>query len=229
MLPIKDNIRSRSVPLVTWLIILANVLVFLYEISLSQSGLQQLIYQYGLVPANLNRLNPLTWSPLFSSMFLHGGWFHLISNMWILFIFGDNVEDRFGGLGYLLFYLAGGVAAGLLQAFLSPDASVPTVGASGAIAAVLGAYFLFYPRARVITLVPIFFFGWFVNIPAILYLGFWFVSQLFSGVLSLGGASAGGVAWWAHIGGFIFGLLMAGLARLTRSRGPNYPDDYWPW
>ena len=139
-------------------------------------------------------------------MWLHGSLFHLISNMWTLVIFGDNIEDRLGSGRYLLFYILGGVSAGLLQYFFSTDLNIPALGASGAIAAVMGAYFLFFPRSRVVTLVPVFIFGWFVEIPAVFYLGIWFVTQVFSGVASLGmPAGMGGVAWWAHIGGFLLG------------------------
>jgi len=149
---------------------------------------------------------------IFSSMFIHAGWFHLISNMWILFIFADNVEDRMGSASFLLFYLLSGIAAALLQVFFFPDSAIPVVGASGAIAGVLGAYILLYPTARVVTLLPLLIFFTIVNIPAVLYLGFWFISQLFSGLASVGGAG-GGVAWWAHIGGFLIGLLLSPLFR----------------
>jgi membrane associated rhomboid family serine protease len=216
MLPLRDTIRSSKIPVVTWVLIGVNTLVFLYEISLSSNSLNQLIMTYGLVPAHLDLPHPagllIHPQPLISfltHMFLHGGWFHLISNMWILFIFGDNVEDRMGRGRYLLFYLISGFVAGLAQVLIDPTSSAPAVGASGAIAGVLGAYFIMFPAARVLTLIPIFFFPWFVEIPAIFYLGFWFLSQLFSGISSLNlvNQAVGGVAWWAHIGGFIFGIL----------------------
>lgn len=162
-------------------------------------------------------------------MFLHGGWFHLISNMWVLFIFGDNVEDRMGHGRFLLFYLLSGLAAGLMQALAAPGSHLPTVGASGAIAGVLGAYLLFFPGARVLTLIPFFFFFSFVEIPALFYLGFWFIAQLYSGLFALAlpaGMSAGGVAWWAHIGGFLFGLLLA--RRFERPR-PAWGDPFARW
>src|SRR5512140_2173020 len=155
MTPIRDTIRSRSVPLVTWLIILANALVFFYEINLSPFRLDQLFLNYALVPAKLHLSNPLTWLPLFTHMFLHAGWFHIISNMWVLLIFGDNVEDRMGSLRFVIFYIMGGLAAGLMQDLLSTDPNVPALGASGAIAAVMGAYFFYFPKARVITLIPL--------------------------------------------------------------------------
>lgn len=230
MLPIKDTIRSRSFPVVNWLIIVGNTLVFFFELTLSDAALERLIYTFGLVPDLFNPLNPLSWVPVFSHMWLHGGWLHFLSNIWVLFIFGDNVEDRMGSGRYLIFYLLGGVAAGLLQTLMSPSGNAPAIGASGAIAAVMGAYFLFYPRARVITLIPIFIIPWFVEIPALLFLGFWFVSQLFQGVMALNSAAAaGGIAWWAHIGGFIFGLVMANIFAFRRRPANWYPDQYWPY
>ncbi len=232
MLPIKDTIRSRSLPVITWLLILANGVVFFFELNLSPLELERLIRTYGLIGSRFQVENPATWLPLFSHMFLHGGWLHFLSNMWTLFIFGDNVEDRMGSFRFLLFYLLGGAAAGLLQIYLGV-ANVPSIGASGAIAAVLGAYFLFFPRAQVITFIPLFFLPWFVNIPAVIYLGFWFISQLYSGLLSLalpGGMSMGGIAWWAHIGGFLFGLLLAFPFSITsRKRTYWHRDEYYPW
>lgn len=232
MFPIKDTIRSKSLPVVTWLLILANGAIFFLELNLSPAGLERLILTYGLIGNRLQSDNPLTWFPLVSHMFLHGGWLHFLSNVWTLFIFGDNVEDRMGSIRFLIFYLFGGVTAGLLQVFLGA-ANVPSIGASGAIAAVLGAYFLFYPRSQVITFIPLFFLPWFVNIPAVVYLGFWFVSQLFSGLLSLAvpaGMSMGGIAWWAHIGGFLFGLLLAYPFLIGKRRKSHwYRDEYYPW
>ncbi len=224
MIPIRDTIRSRHFPAVTWLLIIANVLVFLFENALGQNGLERLITDFGLVPARLALTNVFTWYPIFTSMFLHGGWFHLISNMWFLFIFGDNVEDHMGSWRFLSFYLVGGMIAGLLQSVLVINPNLPSVGASGAIAAVLGAYIFFYPRSRIVTLIFLFLFPWFVQIPALIYLGVWFVSQLFSGLLSLSATQSmnwGGVAWWAHIGGFLFGLLIAAVF------GAPHPPDRW--
>jgi membrane associated rhomboid family serine protease len=164
-------------------------------------------------------------------MFMHGGWWHLISNMLALYIFGDNVEDRLGSFRYLLFYLFGGLAASAAHLVAYRGSPIPTVGASGAIAAVLGAYLVLYPQARVVTLVPIFYFIRIVEIPALIYLGFWFISQLFNGFLALAAAAdvmqAGGVAWWAHIGGFVFGLV---IIRLISPRPPRtYADEYRTW
>lgn len=230
MFPIRDTIRSRSVPLVNWLIIIANVMVFFFQSALSLPALERFAQTWALVPANIDPGNPLTWYPFLTHMWLHGSLFHLISNMWTLVIFGDNIEDRLGSGRYLLFYILGGVSAGLLQYFFSTDLNIPALGASGAIAAVMGAYFLFFPRSRVVTLVPVFIFGWFVQIPAVFYLGIWFVTQVFSGVASLGmPAGMGGVAWWAHIGGFLFGLLMAKPFCIGRCERQKYIDEYYPW
>lgn len=240
MIPLRDTIRSTSFPIMNWILIGANTLIFLFESSLDPAALERLIRLFGMIPARLQLGDaaamidqPMVLFTLVSSQFLHGGWFHLISNMWTLFIFGDNVEDRMGSGRFLLFYLLGGVVANLLQAFVFPSSTVPAVGASGAIAGVLGAYFLLFPRSRVITLIPILLFPWFVNVSAIVYLGFWFISQLYSGVFSLGlpeGSNLGGVAWWAHIGGFLFGLLVVRLfARRRPAYYRQYPDEYFPW
>lgn len=237
MIPIRDTVRSRTFPVVNWLLIGLNVLVFLYENSLSQSALNRLISNYGIVPARINLAHPIAMlahplllAPLLTHMFLHGGWLHILSNMWVLFIFGDNVEDRMGHSRYLLFYLLSGFVAALVQVLAAPASHVPSIGASGAIAGVLGAYILLYPRARVLTLIPLFFLPWLMEIPAIVFLGFWFISQLFSGLLSLGvpnAASMGGVAWFAHIGGFLFGMLFYGLFVLPRppNTSPQYPNQ----
>jgi len=207
MIPLRDTIRPRKSPVVNWLIILANAAAFYYELRIGSSALNGFIASWGLVPTRFWADPQAAWPTIFSAMFLHGGWFHILSNMWVLFIFGDNVEDRMGAGRYLVFYLLSGVAAGLMQAFLLPTSPVPMVGASGAIAGVLGAYLILFPKARIISLVPIFFFFTLVQVPAVVFLLFWFASQLFSGFLSLGGASGSGVAWWAHIGGFVFGML----------------------
>jgi len=218
MIPLRDTLRSRRFPLVNWLIILANAAAFYYELRIGPSVLNDFINTWGLVPARLWTDPQSAWVTIFSAMFLHGGWFHILSNMWVLFIFGDNVEDRMGSGRYLVFYLLSGVAAGLMQAFLLPGSPVPMVGASGAIAGVLGAYLVLFPRARILSLVPIFFIFTLIEIPALVFLLFWFASQLFSGFLALGGASGSGVAWWAHIGGFVAGLVLAFLFRGKRLR-----------
>lgn len=211
MIPLYDTLRSRRFPLVNWLLIALNALVFLYELSLSPAGLDRLTRTWGLVPAFLMEHPAESWITIFTSMFLHGGWFHIVSNMWVLTIFGDNVEDRMGGARYLIFYLLSGVAAALMQTFILPGSRVPTIGASGAIAGVLGAYLILYPRARVASLVPILFIFTIVEIPAFVFLLFWFVSQIFSGWLTLQGTAGSGVAWWAHVGGFVFGMASVAL------------------
>jgi membrane associated rhomboid family serine protease len=232
MLPLKDTVRSRTFPVINYLLIAVNAIIFFLELSLPSNLQERLIFTFGLVPANLSLINPATWLPLISHQFLHGGWWHFLSNIWVLFIFGDNVEDRLGSGRYLFFYLIGGMAAGLIQTIMTPGSRVPSIGASGAIAAVLGAYFLFYPRSKVITLIPIFFIPWFVELPAIIYLGFWFVMQLFSGLQSLatvGGAANGGIAWWAHIGGFLFGLILGWILTIGKPVHSYYDDEHYPW
>ena len=241
MLPIRDTIRSKNFPIMNWMLIGLNTLVFLFEVSLAPSGLNRLIHNFGIIPARFDFSNlgillnePRVLLTLFTHMFLHGGWFHFLSNIWVLHIFGDNVEDRMGAGRFLLFYLLSGLVAVVSQILIGPASTVPTIGASGAIAGVLGAYFLSFPRARVTTVILLFIFPWFVELPAVIFLGFWFVSQLFYGVASLGlpaSASMGGVAWFAHIGGFVFGMLFYKL--FTSSRPipyqPQYPDEYRPW
>lgn len=219
MIPLYDTLRARRFPIVNWLLIALNVLVFLYEISLSASALDRLTFVWGLVPTNLVAHPASAWITIFTAMFLHGGWFHILSNMWVLFIFGDNVEDRLGHAGYLVFYLLSGVAAGLLQSFVLSTSRVPMIGASGAIAGVLGAYLVLYPRARIASLVPILFIFTIIEIPATLFLLFWFVSQLFSGWLAIGSSAGSGVAWWAHVGGFLFGVVAV---LLFAQRRPSY-------
>lgn len=211
MFPLYDTVRSRRFPIINWMLVLLNGLVFYYELTMGEADLHRFILDWGLVPAQLALDSAESWLRILSSMFLHGGWFHIISNMWILIIFGDNIEDRMGSGRYLIFYLLSGTAAALMQAFLYPASNIPMVGASGAIAGVLGAYLVLYPRARIASLVPILFIFTIIELPALVFLGFWFISQLFQGWLALGGADMSGVAWWAHIGGFVFGLLMVRL------------------
>jgi membrane associated rhomboid family serine protease len=211
MIPLYDTARRRRMPLVTWLLIAANIAIFVFEVGFSPAALERFIRTWGLVPAQLFAQPQTEWVTIVSSMFLHGGWLHILSNMWVLFIFGDNVEERMGGLSYLLFYLLSGVAAALLQSFLLPSSSEPMIGASGAIAGVLGAYLILFPHARVASLVPILFIFTVIQVPATLFLLFWFVSQLFSGWLAIGGTAGSGVAWWAHVGGFLFGILAVSL------------------
>jgi membrane associated rhomboid family serine protease len=215
LFPIRDTIPSRSLPLVTWTLIAVNVVVFLFELTLPPELLERFFNVYGMVPAAFGGAPP-TAAPLpesssisfFTSMFLHGGLFHLIANMWTLWIFGDNVEDRMGPLRFLVFYLLCGLIAALAHLLTNLGSSVPTVGASGAIAGVLGAYFILFPYSRVVTLIPIFFWPVFVQLPAFFYLGFWFLTQVMSGGMATGSADAGGIAWWAHVGGFVAGVLL---------------------
>lgn len=216
MIPYRDSNPSGTKPVVTIAIIAVNLVVFLYEIGLGD-GLDRFILHQGLVPGIVTGRYPIpgwgitdsAWR-FVTTMFLHAGWFHLIGNMWYLWIFGDNIEDRLGHAGFALFYLVGGVAGSLFHVFASPASLVPTVGASGAIAAVLGAYLICYPRARVKTFVPLFFVPLFFDFPAVFVLGSWFLVQLLSGTasLSVGTGAAGGVAWWAHIGGFVVGMAL---------------------
>jgi len=208
MIPLYDTVRTRTFPFINVLLIVANVLAFLYELQLGPAVLERFIFTWGSVPADLTNDPTGTWMTIFTSMFLHGGWFHLLSNMWFLHIFGDNVEGRMGGLRYLLFYLLSGVAAVLLQTYILPGSSVPMIGASGAIAGVLGAYLISFPRSRIASLVPILFIFTIVEVPAAIFLIFWFISQLYSGLFVMQGGSASGIAWWAHIGGFVFGVIM---------------------
>jgi membrane associated rhomboid family serine protease len=213
------------------LIITANVLAFFYELSLGR-GLNRFIMHYGVVPSAV-----LDWRqtdlpitdvalPYLTSMFLHGGWLHLIGNMWYLWIFGDNVEDRLGHFTYLVFYLLCGIGAGIVHTLLNYNTDIPSVGASGAIAGVLGAYVVSYPFARVLTLVPIFIFIQVIEIPALIVLGLWFVLQFFYGAASLTtAANSGGVAWWAHVGGFVIGLILIGI--FPRKDRPRYGNGYY--
>jgi membrane associated rhomboid family serine protease len=224
MFPLYDTARSYRFPLINWMLIGLNGLVFYHELTLGQDGLYRFIQTWGLAPSRLIADPAEAWITIFTSMFIHGGWFHILSNMWILFIFGDNIEDRMGSGRYLLFYLLSGAAAALLQTFLLPESGMPMVGASGAIAGVLGAYLLLFPGARVASLVPILFIFTLIEVPAFVFLGFWFITQLFSGWLSLQGADASGIAWWAHIGGFVFGLFTVNF--LARRRYPPHRSQW---
>jgi len=212
MIPLRDTIQSRNYPVVNVTIIVINVLVYLFQTAQGHN-LTKFIFTYGLVPARYSvpaiavhfTLFEQVFS-FFSFMFLHGGFWHLLGNMWSLYIFGDNVEDRLGSGRYLLFYLLCGFASGLTHLFTNTLSQVPTIGASGAIAGVMGGYFLLYPNSRILTFIPIFFIPYFIEIPAFVFLGLWFMFQF----LSATGAPAqgGGIAWWAHIGGFVFGIIL---------------------
>ena len=210
MFPIRDTIQSRNYPVVNNIIIATNVLFYLIQMA-QGNELPQFIFTYGLVPARYSVPEISAYFSfgqqavsLFSFMFLHGGFLHLLGNMWSLYILGDNVEDRLGPIRYLAFYFLCGCASGLSHLFINWHSQVPTIGASGAIAGVMGAYFLLYPKSRILTLIPIFFIPYFVELPAFFFLGIWFLIQF----ISAAGATAhgGGIAWWAHIGGFVFGI-----------------------
>ncbi|HTI39517.1 MAG TPA: rhomboid family intramembrane serine protease [Vicinamibacterales bacterium] len=214
MFPISDVIPSRTTPVVTVSLIVVNSIVFLYQWMLPQQALQVFMANYALIPAYFSL------SSIFTSMFLHGGWMHVIGNMLYLWIFGDNIEDQLGHVGFLVFYLAAGAVAAVGQIVINPYSTVPMVGASGAIAGVMGAYFVLYPESRILTAVFILIFFDLVEIPAIFFLGIWFLMQLLSGVGSLGvsNASSGGTAFFAHIGGFIAGLIVGGVLRTRGGR-----------
>jgi membrane associated rhomboid family serine protease len=226
MIPLKDNIPSSRTPLITIGLIVINVLVYLNQLMLPPRAAVRFVYLYGLIPVEISQGQLLVPHPvplygtILTSMFVHGGLFHLAGNMLYLWIFGDNVEDRLGRFRFLLFYLLSGVGAAATQILSDPHSQIPMVGASGAISGVLGAYLLLYPHARVVTLV---FFGWFVRvieIRALFVLGFWIVVQLVSGLLTWG-AQVGGVAWFAHVGGFVAGLVMV-IPLRRRAEGPDW-------
>jgi membrane associated rhomboid family serine protease len=203
MIPLRDVIPSRTTPFVTIALISINTLAFLYQLSLGPD-VEEFVVFWGLVPA------VFSWVTVVTSMFLHGGFLHFGGNMLYLWIFGDNVEDRMGHGRFVAFYLLCGVAAALAQTIVNPDSIVPMVGASGAIAGVMGAYFVLYPRSRILTLIPLFIFWQLIEVPAIFFLGIWFLMQFASGVGSIatatGGQGAGGIAFWAHIAGFVVGV-----------------------
>src|SRR5437588_6281919 len=221
MIPIRDDQPRFSTPFVNYFIVALNALALFYELSLQTQGhraLDRFVCQFGVVPTHvelaLAHLNLAgVFLPILTSMFLHGSWLHLIGNMWVLWIFGDNIEDYLGHFSYLVFYLVSGLAASLLHIVLNANSSVPSVGASGAIAGVMGAYFLLFPSARVLTLVPLIIFFTFIWLPAWIVLGYWFVFQFLSGAATSIAYSSrtgggGGIAFWAHVGGFVAGLVM---------------------
>jgi len=232
MIPLKDLNPRRSFHAVTLLLIFANVVVFLYQVALPHAAGEVFVKTYALTPSYIKlalegHRHPTAlqaFLPLFTSKFFHGGWLHIIGNMWFLWIFGDNVEDQFGHLGYLMFYIICGLGSGVSQVIFSWGSAVPSLGASGAISGVLGAYIVFFPRAKVLTLVPLLIFFFTINVPAYFFIGLWFLMNFLSGVVSLGSiqaANAGGVAWWAHVGGFLIGVLIAMFTKLIGHR-PAY-------
>ncbi len=216
MFPLKDNIPAKNFPIVNIGLIVINIVFFIYQMSYGQR-VDQLIFAFGFVPARFlaqqadNWLSPSGFLPIFSSMFLHANLLHLIGNMWMLWIFGDNVEDCMGHGRYLLFFILCGVASVAAQAVANPQSAIPMIGASGAISGVLGAYFLTYPQARILTLLPIFILIYIIELPAYFFLGFWFVIQIVQGSaysLNAEKMAGGGVAWWAHVGGFAAGVIL---------------------
>lgn len=211
MIPLRDTTPTRNVPVTNNVIIGINVVIFLLQLSQGVDW-NKFVFTYGLVPArySIPQISAYFSAPqqvfsFVSFMFLHGGFWHLLGNMWSLYIFGDNVEDRLGPLRYLMFYLICGAASGASHLLLNLHSKLPTIGASGAIAGVMGAYFILHPRSKILTLIPIFFIPYFIEIPAYVFLGLWFILQFINATISQG--QPGGVAWWAHIGGFIFGII----------------------
>lgn len=226
MIPLRDSVRSRTFPIVNLSLILISFAVFFYELWLPQPDLDQLVRVYGVVPARFRDLplGPLTDTalsvPLVTAMFLHGGWMHILGNMLYLWVFGDNVEDRLGHFRYLIFYLAAGILANLTHVYFNGASQAPTIGASGAIAGVLGAYFILFPRARVLTLIPLGIFITTFEIPALVLLLFWFLMQLLNGLGA--NTAAQTVAWWAHVGGFIWGIALILIMRPAYKRRTYY-------
>ena len=232
MIPVRDDQPRFSAPYINNFLIGINMVIFLFEAALDPASLKALVFQFGVIPSHVTALvagsgrypAPAVLLPFFTSMFLHGSWMHVLGNMWFLWIFGDNIEDHLGHFTYLMFYLVSGVVAAMTQVVLDPHLRVPTVGASGAIAGVLGAYFILYPRARVLTwFPPIFFF----HLPAWVMLGYWFVLQFLSGAASsitYTSQMQGGVAFWAHVGGFVVGVI---LIKLLPERPRRYRYAAW--
>lgn len=216
MLPIRDTVPSKNFPLITLSIIALNVAFWFGLLTFGEEERRALLMLLGVVPRRYTDaawaaelgLDPGNYLPFLSSMFLHGGWLHIILNMWVLWIFGDNVEDRMGWVRFTVFYLVCGVISAIAQVIAHPETVLPMVGASGAIAGVMGAYLFLYPRARVLTVIPIFFYPLFIEIPAVVFLLIWFVGQAISGIMAAVNGVEGGIAWWAHIGGFIAGVLL---------------------
>jgi membrane associated rhomboid family serine protease len=228
MFPLRDTVQARSLPLMNWALIAVNVLIFVLLLSGPRAELW--IARYGMVPAQIFS-TPTAWLTVVTSMFLHGGLFHLISNMWALYIFGDNVEDRMGPTRFLVFYLLCGAAAAVVHILMNPNSTIPTVGASGAISGVMGAYLVLFPYSRVITLIPFFFFPYFFEVPALFFIGLWFGGQLVNALLTsaLAPPDIGGVAWWAHVGGFVAGIVLVRLFVVRRYVRRSYIDEYYPW
>lgn len=227
MIPLRDSTRSRSFPIITVLLIIVNLYIYFQQAAMMLVQEDLFLRQYALVPAFLTeRLQSSFWSavlypPLVTSLFLHGGWFHVIFNMLYLWIFGDNIEDNLGHVRFLVFYLLCGIIANLSHVLIDPLSPVPLVGASGAIAGVLGAYIITFPRSRITSLLVIFIFITIRDIPAVYFLLFWFILQLFNGLTSIG-LMSNSVAWWAHIGGFLSGMILM-LIMKKKNRWDTYP------
>src|SRR6202050_5068853 len=223
MIPLKNLSPRLTFPAMTMLLIIANMLVFIYQVSLPDRAAEAFITLYGMVPARVSLAlagqHHVTFEqaliPLFTSMFLHGGWLHILGNMWFLWIFGGQVEDRLGHFTYLVFYLICGLGSGGGPLAFSWSSKTPAIGASGAIAGVLGAYVVFFPSSRILTLVPLFIIWFTAQMPALVFIGLWFLIQFLSAISSLSAASMGGVAWWAHVGGFLLGVLIAQFYRVS--------------
>ena len=236
-IPINDHIRRRIFWAATLLLIVANVLAFLFELSLGRQ-INRFIFFFSIIPARYTSPHGLAstgvegfFVPVFASMFLHGGWLHLIGNMLFLFVFGRSIEDRFGHAKFLLIYFLSGLAAAVTHIYVNAGSTAPTIGASGAIAGILGAYFVCFPAARITTLIPFLFFFWRVEIPAVFILGYWFLIQFFTGfeMMSIQSATQGGTAWWAHVGGFVAGMALALLLSPRRPRVEVLPPDSRPY
>jgi len=217
MIPIRGTVPSKNPPIATWVLILANTVVFLVELGIPAQEVGHFFYLFGIVTARYTHpdwamtvnLATSNYWPFLTGMFLHGSWLHILANMWTLWIFGHSVEDRMGPTRFVIFYFLCGVAGSVAHVFANPGSTMPTLGASGAVAGVLGAYLILFPSARLIVLVPILLFPFVFEIPAVFFIGFWALSQLFSGTLSLASsADVGGIAWWGHIGGFAAGIVL---------------------
>ena len=209
MFPIRDTIPHRETPFVVYFLIALNAFVFIIELSLPPIERHLFFYHFGLIPLKITQ-NGWDFYSLFTNMFLHGGWFHIICNMWALWIFGDNVEDRMGHLRFFIFYILCGLIANIVHYYFNQLSPVPVIGASGAIAGVMGAYMIMFPTSRIITLIPIFFIPFFFEIPAVVFLLFWFLFQVIAGTFTKAfmPPNVGGIAWWAHIGGFVAGMIL---------------------
>lgn len=231
MIPLKDMTPRQSFPVMTLVLIGINIAVFVHQITLPGPAGDAFIRTYGLVPSHISLAlagHHYTLAqaliPFFTCMFLHGGFLHIIGNMWFLWIFGANVEDRMGPLPYLLFYLICGIGSGVSEVAFSWGSHVPSIGASGAISGVLGAYIVLFPKSRILTLVPLLIIWFLWKVPAVIFIGLWFLMQFVSGVASIGSVENGGIAWWAHVGGFLLGLLLVNL--FATSKRPAYYSEY---